>query len=187
MREKIMKNETITYFNTSDSDKYAGTKRGFTMATGNFMTASTRDRIHADIINLEEKRPEISDRIGEARLQGGLEENEELLMALEDMQRHEQEISRYQERLIDIQLIPQLPLGKKKNVLVGTTVTILNTETDQEFTYTILGVHDSDPENGIISMKSPMGMELLSREIGDEVEVNNTYYEILKIVAKKIK
>jgi transcription elongation GreA/GreB family factor len=32
-----------------------------------------------------------------------------------------------------------------------------------------------------------MGLELLSREVGDEVEVNNTYYEILKIVAKKIK
>ena len=82
-------------------------------------------------------------------------------MALEDMQRHEQEVSRHQERLIDVQIIQPLAPGKKKNVLVGTTVTILNTETDREFTWTILGVHDSDPENGIISMKSPMGMELL--------------------------
>ena len=177
----------LTYFNIENSDKYDANKRGINMTEGNFMTSSTRDRILADIRELELKKPEISDRIGEARLQGGLEENEELLMALEDMQRHEQEVNRHQERLIDIQLIPQLPLGKKKNVLVGTTVTILNTETDQEFTYTILGVHDSDPENGIISMKSPMGMELLSREIGDEVEVNGSYYEILKIVAKKIK
>jgi len=106
---------------------------------------------------------------------------------LEDMQRHEQEVNRHQERLIDAKIIQPLTPGKKKNVLVGTTVTILNTETEQEFTYTILGVHDSDPANGIISMKSPMGLELLSREVGDEVEVNNTYYEILKIVAKKIK
>ena len=177
----------LTYFNIENSDKYDANKRGINMTEGNFMTSSTRDRILADIRELELKKPEISDRIGEARLQGGLEENEELLMALEDMQRHEQEVNRHQERLIDIQLIPQLPLGKKKNVLVGTTVTILNTDTDQEFTYTILGVHDSDPANGIISMKSPMGLELLSREVSDEVEVNGTYYEILKIVAKKIK
>ena len=177
----------ITHFNIDNSDKYDANKRGINMSDGNFMTVSTRDRIIAQIRELEERKPEISDRIGEARLQGGLEENEELLMALEDMQRHEQEVNRHQERLIDIQLIPQLPLGKKKNVLVGTTVTILNTETDQEFTYTILGVHDSDQANGIISMKSPMGLELLSREVSDEVEVNGTYYEILKIVAKKIK
>ena len=177
----------LTYFNIENSDKYDANKRGINMTEGNFMTSSTRDRILADIRELELKKPEISDRIGEARLQGGLEENEELLMALEDMQRHEQEVSRHQERLIDVQIIQPLAPGKKKNVLVGTTVTILNTDTDREFTWTILGVHDSDPENGIISMKSPMGMELLSREVGDEVEVNNTYYEILKIVAKKIK
>ena len=30
-----------------------------------------------------------------------------------------------------------------------------------------------------------MGMELLTREVGDEIEVNGTYYEILKITAKK--
>jgi transcription elongation factor GreA len=89
--------------------------------------------------------------------------------------------------LTDAQIIQPITLGKKKIVAVGTTVTISNIDTDQEFSYTILGVHDSDPTNGIISLKSPMGMELLTREVGDEVEVNGSYYEILKIVAKKIK
>ena len=167
------------------SDKYHVNMRGVNMAEGNFMTSSTRDRIMKDIRELESKKPAISDRIGEARMQGGLEENEELLMALEDMQRHEQELSRQQERLFEAVIIPAISLGKKKNVVVGTTVTIMNIDSDKEHTYTILGVHDSDPNNGIISMKSPMGMELLSREVGDEVEVNGTYYEILKIVAKK--
>jgi len=177
----------LTYFNIENSDKYDANKRGINMTEGNFMTSSTRDRILADIRELELKKPEISDRIGEARLQGGLEENEELLMALEDMQRHDQEVNRYQEMLTDVQIIQPITLGKKKIVAVGTTVTISNIDTDQEFSYTILGVHDSDPTNGIISLKSPMGMELLTREVGDEVEVNGSYYEILKIVAKKIK
>ena len=63
---------------------------------------------------------------------------------------------------------------------------IMNVKTEEEFTYTILGVHDSDPANGIISFKSPMGKELLSREVGDEIEVNGSEYEITKIVAKKL-
>jgi transcription elongation GreA/GreB family factor len=31
-----------------------------------------------------------------------------------------------------------------------------------------------------------MGQELLSREVGDEIEVNESYYEITKIVVKKL-
>ena len=186
MREN-MTNNTLTYFNVADSDKYAGTKRGITMTTGNFMTESTRSRIHAEILKLEDKKPDISERIGAARLQGGLEENEELLMALEDMQRTDMEISRLHEYLVDVSIIQSLKPGKKKTVVLGTTVTISNIDTDKEVSYTILGVHDSDPNNGIISLKSPMGVELLSREVSDEVEVNGSYYEILKIVAKKIK
>jgi transcription elongation factor GreA len=72
---------------------------------------------------------------------------------------------------------------------VGTTVTVLNTDTDVESTYTILGEHDSDPNNGIISFKSPLGSELLQRSVEDEVEIragnNISNYEIIKIVVKK--
>ena len=175
----------ITHFNVDSSDKYLGIQRGTNMTQGNFMTVKTRDRIMADIRGLEDKKPEITDRIGAARLQGGLEENEELLMALEDMQRLEQSLGRQTDNLVDAQIIQPISLGKKKNVAVGTTVTIVNIDTDQEHIYTVLGVHDSDPTNGIISYKSPMGTELLTREVDDEIEVNGTYYEITKIVAKK--
>ena len=176
----------ITHFNIDHSDKYDANKRGINMAEGNFMTSSTRDRIMTDIRELEAKKSDISDRIGEARMQGGLEENEELLMALEDMQRLEIDLARHQDMVYDFKIIEQLKPGKKKEVVVGTTVSITNINTDQEFTYTILGVHDSDPNNGIISLKSPMGTELLNRSVGDEIEVNESYYEITKIVAKKL-
>jgi len=176
----------ITHFNVDSSDKYLGIQRGTNMTQGNFMTVKTRDRILADIRGLEDKRPSISTRIGDARLQGGLEENEELIMALEDMQRLEIDLARHQDMVYDFKIIEQLKPGKKKEVVVGTTVSITNINTDQEFTYTILGVHDSDPNNGIISLKSPMGTELLNRSVGDEIEVNESYYEITKIVAKKL-
>ena len=181
----------ITHFNIDNSDKYASTFRGDTdMKYGNFMTSTTRDRIYAEIQNLEDRRPEITERIGAARLQGGLEENEELIMALEDMQRIDIDLCRYNEMLQNVKIIQPLPPGKKKKIVIGTTVTILNMDTKVESTYTILGEHDSDPNNGIISFKSPLGAELLSREVGDDVEIragnNISNYEIIKIVAKKL-
>lgn len=179
----------ITNFNIDNSDKYASTMRGINMTNGNFMTASTRDKIIAQVQKLESKKPAISEQIGNARLQGGLEENEELIMALEEMQRVEMDIHRHQEKLVDIQLIHPLSPGIRSIVIVGTTVTVLNTDTDVESTYTILGEHDSDPNNGIISFKSPLGAELLQRSVGDEVEIragnNISEYEIIKIVVKK--
>jgi transcription elongation GreA/GreB family factor len=102
------------------------------------------------------------------------------------MQRIDMELGRYNEMLQDVKIIQPLSPGKKKKIVIGTTVSIMNIESEAEFTYTILGVHDSDPNNGIISFKSPMGQELLSREVGDEIEVNESYYEITKIVVKKL-
>ena len=179
----------ITHFNIENSDKYGSTMRGNNMTTGNFMTTFARDRILTRIQDLESKKPTISEQIGNARMQGGLEENEELIMALEEMQRIDMDIHREHEKLIDIILIPQLRLGKHKTVKLGTTVTVQNLDSGEESIYTILGEHDSDPNNGIISFKSPLGSELLNREVEDEVEIragnNVSNYGIIKIVAKK--
>jgi len=183
----IMNNNITTGFNIDESDKYADTmKRGTKMTDGNFMTASSRDAIIEQIAELQEKKPLVSEQIGAARMQGGLEENEELHMALEDMQRLDMDINRHEEKLIDIILIKPLPAGVYEIVEMGTTVTIMNIETEIESTYTILGVSDSDPENGIISFKSPLGAELIGREVGDEVEIqagnNISEYEVMNIV-----
>ena len=96
------------------------------MTEGNFMTEKSRQRIMAEIRSLEATRPEITDRIGAARLQGGLEENEELLMALEDMQRLEQSLGRQTDNLVDAQIIQPISLGKKKNVAVGQRMLLIN-------------------------------------------------------------
>jgi transcription elongation factor GreA len=183
----IMNNNITTGFNIDKSDKYADTiKRGPKMTDGNFMTASSRDTIIEQIAELQAKKPLVSEQIGAARMQGGLEENEELHMALEDMQRLDMDINRHEEKLIDIILIKPLPAGVYEIVEMGTTVTIMNIETEIESTYTILGVSDSDPENGIISFKSPLGAELIGREVGDEVEIqagnNISEYEVMNIV-----
>lgn len=57
-------------------------------------------------------------------------------------------------------------------VSIGTRVTLVDIETNQRDSYTILGAWDFDPEKHIISYLSPIGQALLNRKIGDEIELN---------------
>jgi transcription elongation factor GreA len=56
-------------------------------------------------------------------------------------------------------------------VSFGSTVTLVDQETDEEHTYTVVGSQESDPTRGLISLQSPMARALLGKEEGDEVEL----------------
>jgi transcription elongation factor GreA len=59
-------------------------------------------------------------------------------------------------------------------------------ETEEEVQYQLLGPYESDPDNGRISVKSPIGMALIGSEVGDEVRVKTPgglqEYEVLEIL-----
>ena len=69
--------------------------------------------------------------------------------------------------MIDIKSIPHS--GK---VLFGTTVTIINVETDEEVEYRIVGDDEADIKNNRISVSSPIARALIGKEEGDTVVVN---------------
>jgi transcription elongation factor GreA len=68
----------------------------------------------------------------------------------------------------------------------GKTVLIYNIRTDEEIKYQILGPYESEPENGKISVHSPLGQALIGKEVGDEIKVKTPggiqEFEILEIV-----
>ncbi len=70
-------------------------------------------------------------------------------------------------QVIDIKSIPHS--GK---VLFGTTVTIINVETDEEVEYRIVGDDEADIKNNRISVSSPIARALIGKEEGDTVVVN---------------
>src|SRR6476660_8916742 len=57
-------------------------------------------------------------------------------------------------------------------VSIGTIVTVRNTETNKEETYTILGAWDGDPDRHIISYQTAIGQSLLGHEIGETISLN---------------
>ena len=57
------------------------------------------------------------------------------------------------------------------SVRFGVTVVLLDTETDEEVRYTIVGEVESDASSGRISVSSPIARALLGRTVDDTVVV----------------
>jgi transcription elongation factor GreA len=56
-------------------------------------------------------------------------------------------------------------------VRFGVTVVLLDSETDEEVTYTLVGEDEADASRGLISFNSPIARALLGKGVDDEVKV----------------
>ena len=136
----------------------------------------------AHIIKVE--RPNNIKAIEEARAHGDLSENAEYHAAKEKQaflegRRGELETVIGQAEIIEVET------GPADRVVFGRTVLLYNIETDEEVSYQLLGPYESAPEDGKISVKSPIGQALIGSEVGDEVRVQTPggiqEFEILEI------
>ncbi|PHQ65595.1 MAG: transcription elongation factor GreA [Sulfurimonas sp.] len=75
-------------------------------------------------------------------------------------------------------------------VSFGSTVTILNIDTNEEEIYTLCGVLESEPENGLISIHSPIAKAMIGKEVDDDFKIKlpngKKEYEIVEIEYKNI-
>jgi transcription elongation factor GreA len=116
-------------------------------------------------------RPRIVQAIAEAREHGDLKENAEYHAAREQQSFAEGRIMEIEGKLgnaqvIDIKTIPQT--GK---VIFGTTIDLINLETDETVTYRIVGEDEADVKSNMISVGSPIARALIGKEQGDAVVV----------------
>ena len=126
----------------------------------------------------KEDRPTVIQAIAEAREHGDLKENAEYHAAREQQGFIEGRIQDIESKLSLCQVvdISQMPEGDR--VIFGSTVTIINTETDEELTYRIVGDDEADVKAGKISYQSPIARALISKEIGDVVNVHTPGGEV---------
>ena len=126
----------------------------------------------------KEDRPTVIQAIAEAREHGDLKENAEYHAAREQQGFIEGRIQDIESKLslCQIVVISQMPEGDR--VIFGSTVTIINTETDEELTYRIVGDDEADVKAGMISYQSPIARALISKEVGDVVNVHTPGGEV---------
>lgn len=132
-------------------------------------------------------RPQISQMIAEARAHGDLSENAEYHAARERGGFNEGRIKELEDKLARAEIIDPAKLAGDK-VAFGATVKLLNSNTDEEVTYRIVGADEADINAGSVSVTAPIAKSLLGKEVGDEVKIRTPagerVYEILEVVFK---
>jgi transcription elongation factor GreA len=112
-------------------------------------------------------RPRISQAIAEAREHGDLKENAEYHAAREQQSFAEGRILEIEGKLSNAQVIDITAIAKTGKVIFGTTVDLINTETDETLTYRIVGEDEADVTSNLISVGSPIARALIGKEEGD--------------------
>lgn len=134
-----------------------------------------------------EDRLSIIAAIAEARAHGDLSENAEYHAAKEAQGHNEGRINELEDKLARAEVIDPSKLSGD-TVKFGSTVSVVDEDTEQERAYQIVGDDEADVAQGKISVSSPIARAMISKEVGDSVEVNTPgggkSYEILKIVYK---
>ncbi|HIU80255.1 MAG TPA: transcription elongation factor GreA [Candidatus Coproplasma excrementipullorum] len=147
------------------------------------MTQKNLDDLKEELEYLvKTKRPEIIERIAEARSHGDLSENAEYDAAREEQRSNEGKIAEIEYQIKNA--VVQEEITDNSYVHLNSVVTVLDEEFGEEETYTISSVTDVDVMNGKISSESPVGSALMRHRIGEEVLVvaPNGEYK-LKIVS----
>lgn len=117
------------------------------------------------------ERPKIIEAIAEAREHGDLKENAEYHAAREQQSFIEGRIAEIEGKLSMCQVIDVASIPNTGKVIFGTTVTILNTDTDEASSYQIVGEDEADIKLGKISVTSPIARALVGKLVGDVVEI----------------
>ncbi len=130
------------------------------------------------------KRKEIADKIKVALGFGDLSENSEYDEAKNEQAMVESRIVQLENMLKNAKVLDDDEITTDK-VTIGSRVTVLDVEFNEEMEYSLVGSTEANPSLGKISDESPLGRALIGRSVGDEVEVaapiGNLMYKIIHI------
>ncbi|HIF9129538.1 TPA: transcription elongation factor GreA [Photobacterium damselae] len=135
------------------------------------MTVRGEQKLRQELEVLMKRRPLISQAIAEARELGDLKENAEYHAAREEQGICEAQIRDIEYKLSVAQVIDVTKMPNSGKVIFGTTVTLLNLDTDEETTYRIVGDDEADFKQNLISVNSPIARGLIGKMEGDEVQI----------------
>ena len=133
----------------------------------------------------KEDRPRIVQAIAEAREHGDLKENAEYHAAREQQSFVEGRILDIEAKLSTAQVIDVTAIPHTGKVIFGTTVELVDLESDDTVVYRIVGDDEADVKQNLISVNSPIARALIGKMEGDVVTVRapggDMEYEISEV------
>ncbi len=131
------------------------------------MTSEGLEKLKTELRELTEvRRPDVVTRIKEAKALGDLSENAEYQSAKEEQSFIEGRVEELEQMIKHAKVVGA---EHKGTVGIGSKITVeIEGEKDE---FEIVGPTESDPTKGRISIDSPVGQAVLSRKVGDKVNV----------------
>ncbi len=126
------------------------------------------------------KRIEVAEKLKKAKEYGDLSENAEYSEAIEKKEELEMQIIKLED------IIKNAVIIKKKHqtgvVEIGSTVEV--EKNGQKRKFVIIGSAEANPETGLISNESPLGLALLGKKVGEKIIVKTISGEIIYKIVK---
>ena len=149
------------------------------------MSQARADELQEELNYLKTTRSdEVAEQIKVARGFGDLSENSEYDEAKNEQGKLYARMSELEEILSNYVVIEE-DETEGDYVRLGSTVTVLDKEFNEEPVYKIVGSQEADPMSGAISEDSPFGKALLGKNAGDDVTVDApgglVEYKLLKV------
>lgn len=152
-----------------------------------YVSRKKYEELLEELKNLKEVKAQLAQEIGAAAAQGDLKENAEYHAAKEKQSQTLSLINELELRLRNAQITDDLAVDKSE-ARIGATVTLQDQAAGLEFTYTLVGPSEANPDKGLLSVKSPLANSVLGHKEGDVFEAllprGPRKYKLLKLEYK---
>jgi transcription elongation factor GreA len=118
------------------------------------------------------QRRKIISAIAEARSHGDLKENAEYHAAKEQQSHCEGRIHEINDIIARANVIDVTKLSNSGKIIFGSTIELLNSDTNEKKTYKIVGKDEADIKKNLIYFKSPLGKGLIGKNLNNIVEIH---------------
>lgn len=141
------------------------------MAHETMLTPEAYEKLRKELEELKgPTRARIADAVREAKSHGDLKENAAYHEAKLNQTRLEQRIADL-EKTFQLARVVDPSQVSHTGAYMGSVVTLLDLEFDDEMTITIVSSYEANPAEEKISISSPLGAAVIGKEPGDEIEV----------------
>lgn len=144
-----------------------------------FVTKQGLEELKNELHDLEKvKRPQVLDRVSQARAMGDLSENSEYTAAREELSLIDGRIEELSDMLKRVEIINEEKASKTHSaVQLGSKVTV--TINGKKEVFELVGEWEADPQEKKISHESPLGKALIGKSLNDKIEVEAPAGKIL--------
>ncbi|MEX0786542.1 MAG: transcription elongation factor GreA [Dehalococcoidia bacterium] len=118
------------------------------------------------------RRPQVAERIRQSKELASTQNNAEFDDAKNEQAFVEGRIMTLEKLIQDATIIDEEQAHRASQVQIGSTVTVSEGKGKKHQDFHIVGSAEASPKDGRISNESPVGVALLGKRVGDEVQID---------------